>query len=90
MIQNNECQRSLHRCLVSDGAQAVIAIAQEHHSTGWKVNGAGGAGGSLTILANPDQDRKQLMLQDIRALGKGITPLNFSLSPSGLIVEIAM
>ena len=46
MIQNTEAQRNLHSALVSPDAQQVIEIAQAHGALGWKVNGAGGAGGS--------------------------------------------
>ena len=84
MAENNECQRALHPELVSPDADAVIAVAAKHKASGWKVNGAGGRGGSLTILANSDDSLKRRMLQEIIALGKGIRPLPASLSFSGL------
>lgn len=43
-------QAALHADLVSPDAHAVIELAQRHGAAGWKVNGAGGEGGSLTIL----------------------------------------
>ena len=46
-----EGQRALHPSLVSDHAQAVIDAAAGAGASGWKVNGAGGDGGSLTVLA---------------------------------------
>ena len=51
MIENTEAQRRLHPDLVSPDAQRVIEIAQAHGALGWKVNGAGGDGGSLTLLS---------------------------------------
>ena len=84
MRENNECQRSLFSKLISREADAVIAVAQKHGASGWKVNGAGGQGGSLTILANPDDGVRRKMLQAIAALGKGIRPLPVSLSATGL------
>ena len=84
MRENNECQRSLFSTLISREADAVIAVAQKHGASGWKVNGAGGRGGSLTILANRDDGVKRRMLQAIAALGKGIRPLAASLSATGL------
>jgi len=84
MRENNECQRSLFHSLISREADAVIAVAQKLGASGWKVNGAGGQGGSLTILANRDDGVKRRMLQAIAALGKGIKPLAASLSATGL------
>lgn len=84
MVENNECQRALFRELISEEADAVIAVAKTYKASGWKVNGAGGKGGSLTILANKDDRVKRKMLQEIVALGKGIRPLPASLSATGL------
>jgi D-glycero-alpha-D-manno-heptose-7-phosphate kinase len=55
MIANTEAQRSLHPALVGASATTLITRAQETGAIGWKVNGAGGDGGSVTILhATPD------------------------------------
>lgn len=49
--RNTECQRRLHKRLISPDCQALIGIAQANLAWGWKVNGAGGPeGGSLTII----------------------------------------
>jgi D-glycero-alpha-D-manno-heptose-7-phosphate kinase len=50
MIENTEAQERLHPDLVSREARQIIEIAKHHKALGWKVNGAGGEGGSLTIL----------------------------------------
>ena len=50
-MENTEAQRQLHPKLISEEAQRVIEIAHEHGALGWKVNGAGGEGGSVTILS---------------------------------------
>jgi D-glycero-alpha-D-manno-heptose-7-phosphate kinase len=86
MVQNNECQRALHPGLVSEEADSVIEIAKKYNAAGWKVNGAGGKGGSLTILGSRTLHDREAMLREIDALGKGIQSLRFSLSPSGLTV----
>ena len=86
MIQNNECQRALHPGLISEEADAVIELAKEYKATGWKVNGAGGKGGSLTILGSRILHLRESMLREIDSLGRGIRSLRFSLSPSGLTV----
>ena len=65
MSENTEAQRRLHPALVSDEAQRVIDIAKEHGALGWKVNGAGGDGGSLTLLCGPRSDVKRAMLREI-------------------------
>jgi D-glycero-alpha-D-manno-heptose-7-phosphate kinase len=84
MVENTECQRALYRELVSTGADAVAALAKKYKASGWKVNGAGGRGGSMTILASPDDGLKRKMLMGIVAMGRGIRPLPASLSPNGL------
>ena len=50
LIGSTESQRALHPSLVSAAAQAVIDAARTAGALGWKVNGAGGEGGSVTIL----------------------------------------
>jgi len=65
MIQNTEAQRHLHPDLVSPEAQRVISIAQVHGAAGWKVNGAGGDGGSLTLLAGASSAAMRAMVRQI-------------------------
>jgi D-glycero-alpha-D-manno-heptose-7-phosphate kinase len=86
MVHNNECQRALHPGLVSEDADAVIEIAKKYGATGWKVNGAGGKGGSITILGSRTVRRRDNMIRAIDGIGRGIKSLRFSLSPSGLTV----
>jgi D-glycero-alpha-D-manno-heptose-7-phosphate kinase len=87
MIQNNECQRSLHAGIISEEADSVIAIAKKFGAAGWKVNGAGGKGGSLTILGNQDEKRREGMLGEINSLGKGIRSIPISLARFGVTVQ---
>jgi D-glycero-alpha-D-manno-heptose-7-phosphate kinase len=67
MTENNECQRGLHPELVCAEADAIAATARKYKASGWKVNGAGGRGGSMTVLANRDDGLKRKMLQAIVA-----------------------
>jgi D-glycero-alpha-D-manno-heptose-7-phosphate kinase len=46
-------QAELHPALVSADAWRAIEAARREGAAGWKVNGAGGEGGSLTILCGP-------------------------------------
>ena len=65
MVENTQAQARLHPALISPEAARVIEIARKHAALGWKVNGAGGDGGSLTILCNSMAQNKRAMLSDI-------------------------
>ena len=65
MIENTEAQGRLHPDLISADASRVIEIAREFGALGWKVNGAGGDGGSLTLLCGPQSSEKRAMLRTI-------------------------
>ncbi len=84
MIRNNECQRGLHPGLVSRDADAIAAVARAHGAAGWKVNGAGGEGGSLTILASASDAKRREMIRAIEGLGRGIRVIPISLSRTGV------
>jgi D-glycero-alpha-D-manno-heptose-7-phosphate kinase len=56
MIFNTEAQAALHPTLVSERARDVIAVAKRAGAIGWKVNGAGGNGGTITIVGPTDPD----------------------------------
>ncbi len=55
LTRNTECQADLHPGLVNAEARAVMQLAEAHGALGWKVNGAGGEGGSLAIVAGADK-----------------------------------
>jgi len=65
MIVNTDAQTRLHPELVSVDAMKVIGIAQHHGVLGWKVNGAGGPGGSVTLLAGDLAGAKRKMIKEI-------------------------
>jgi D-glycero-alpha-D-manno-heptose-7-phosphate kinase len=65
MAENTEAQTRLHPELVSDDAKRIIEAARAHGAIGWKVNGAGGEGGSLTLLCNERSDAKRAMIREI-------------------------
>ncbi len=50
MQANTEAQAGLHQELVSEAAWAVIDLARSCGALGWKVNGAGGPGGTVTLV----------------------------------------
>lgn len=86
MSENTECQRGLLDRLVSREADAAIDIARRHGASGWKVNGAGGQGGSLTVLAGADDSLRRRLAEALNGLGNGIRTLPVWLSDSGLTV----
>ncbi|NDJ87450.1 MAG: GHMP kinase [Chloroflexi bacterium] len=65
MIANTESQGRLHPELISADAQRVIEIAKAHRAYGWKVNGAGGEGGSISILCGALSHERRAMIRDI-------------------------
>ncbi len=65
MIENTEAQRRLHPDLIGPDARRVIEIARVHGALGWKVNGAGGAGGSVTLLCEVLSHAKRAMIRAI-------------------------
>ena len=54
MVANTEAQAALHPSLVNPLARHAITVAKRCGALGWKVNGAGGPGGTVTVLAPDD------------------------------------
>jgi D-glycero-alpha-D-manno-heptose-7-phosphate kinase len=65
MVDNTEAQGELHPELVGADAQKIVAIARAHGALGWKVNGAGGDGGSITLLCGDASEEKRRMIRAI-------------------------
>jgi D-glycero-alpha-D-manno-heptose-7-phosphate kinase len=65
MRENTAAQAELHGDLVSREAARIIEIADAHLAAGWKVNGAGGDGGSLALLGASDDGLRAEMLRAI-------------------------
>ena len=84
MIENTEAQERLHPDLVSRDARRVIEIAKGHAALGWKVNGAGGDGGSLTILTGTLSHVKRAMIRDIETENPQFKNIPVYLSRYGL------
>jgi D-glycero-alpha-D-manno-heptose-7-phosphate kinase len=86
MIANTEAQKALHHDLVSPQHQAVIDVAKEFDALGWKVNGAGGDGGSVTLLGTSDTSKKREMLRAVEERVAGTKNIPIYLSRYGLRV----
>ncbi len=86
MIANTDAQRALHPELVGTDAERVIEAARAAGAIGWKVNGAGGDGGSLTILSPTPEVRVEIEPR-ITGLDPGYEVLPTQVSPLGLQVR---
>jgi len=86
MTDNTEAQRRLNARLISADAEAIIDVAREHGALGWKVNGAGGEGGSITILCGDLSFRKRAMIKAIEEANPLFRSIPIYLSRHGLRV----
>lgn len=86
MRDNTDAQRDLHPSIVGPEAEAVIALAGSSGALGWKVNGAGGEGGSVVVLHRGKSERETFEGRVARTGRWHVLPLQ--LSDSGLVVEV--
>jgi D-glycero-alpha-D-manno-heptose-7-phosphate kinase len=86
MRANTEAQRRLHPALISADAQRLIDLARRHHAAGWKVNGAGGDGGSLTILCGPGPSDRTALESAIASDAHGWQLIPIRIAAEGLRV----
>lgn len=86
MTTNTEAQRDLHSCLISPEADEIMRIANEYGALGCKVNGAGGDGGSITILSGQSMSGKRAMLRAIQETNPMFQHIPTYLSRYGLRV----
>ena len=89
MIANTEAQKALHPALVGVDADRVIQMAAARGAIGWKVNGAGGDGGSVTILSNT-REAKAMFERQLTLRDAGYRILPIELSTVGLEVRGAL
>jgi D-glycero-alpha-D-manno-heptose-7-phosphate kinase len=86
MVANTDAQDALHPALVGDDARRTIEIARERGALGWKVNGAGGDGGSVTFLSPTAEAKSELEASIVAAdLDYGVLPV--AISDRGLEIQ---
>jgi D-glycero-alpha-D-manno-heptose-7-phosphate kinase len=86
MTACTEAQGRLHSALVGTEARRVIEVAKAHGALGWKVNGAGGEGGSLTLLCDEDSSRQRALVREIEQESPAFRRIPIRLSRHGLRV----
>ena len=67
LVANTDAQAALDPRLIGDDMHRLIAIARRHGAAGWKVNGAGGDGGSVTLLGPVERDRHAALIRAVDA-----------------------
>jgi len=78
MDKNTDAQRNLHPGLVCGAFDEIITIARSFNALGCKVNGAGGDGGSITVLCDGDMARKREMIRRIEECSYRHLPIYLS------------
>jgi len=86
MRHNTDAQADLHGDLVHADAWRIIRIAAAHGALGWKVNGAGGDGGSITLLCDADTAAKRVLIRAITQENPAFVPIPIVISRAGLRV----
>jgi D-glycero-alpha-D-manno-heptose-7-phosphate kinase len=86
LCENTDAQAALHPMLVSAQARSLIAVAREHGAIGWKVNGAGGDGGTLTLLCDDDPRSRDALVGALGSSDARIRLIPVALDPHGLRV----
>jgi D-glycero-alpha-D-manno-heptose-7-phosphate kinase len=86
MIKNTSAQRQLHSDLICRDAEAVIDVAAANGALGWKVNGAGGDGGSLSLLCGADVGARRSLERALRSANPSVEAIPIGLSHGGLRV----
>jgi D-glycero-alpha-D-manno-heptose-7-phosphate kinase len=84
MIANTDAQAELNAALVGADAQTIIDIARRNGAIGWKVNGAGGEGGSITLLCGNTSSQKRALIREIEAANPLFKNIPVYLSRFGL------
>ncbi len=86
LAANTAAQAALHPALVSAEAGRAGRLAEDAGAWGWKVNGAGGEGGSVSVLLGTDHPAaaRAHLLASLRAALPAVRELRVRLAPSGV------
>ena len=86
MNENTDTQRQMNPKLVCDKFEQIIKTANKFGALGCKVNGAGGDGGTVTILCDGDMSRKRELACQIVKQMPGCEVIPIYLARHGLRV----
>jgi D-glycero-alpha-D-manno-heptose-7-phosphate kinase len=90
LVANTEAQRQLHPSLVGADASRLVELAASVGALGWKVNGAGGKGGSIAVLLGDSPDGARAALLDrLGDVSPDARRIRMHLAPSGAATESA-
>ncbi len=89
LTRNTELQAQLHPALVGEAARAVIGAARAAGALGWKVNGAGGDGGSVSVLTGPDAAARRRLVGSLAEIAPGARVVPTRLRRAGVTVAAA-
>ena len=84
MVENTDAQKQLHPDLIGERALRVIEVAEAFGVSGYKVNGAGGAGGSVTLLLKGGARDKHHLISEIHKAHPDFRNIPVRLAPYGL------
>lgn len=87
MRDNTAAQAAMHPDLLHRDARRIIDIAEAHGAAGWKVNGAGGDGGSVTLLAGPAPGAKRALVRALALDNPALVRIPIVISRDGLRVR---
>jgi D-glycero-alpha-D-manno-heptose-7-phosphate kinase len=87
MRENTAAQAELHEELVHRDAWRVIEIAAAHGAAGWKVNGAGGDGGSIALLSSARPGARRAMIGEILLDNPALVRIPIVISRAGLRIK---
>ena len=88
LIRNTDAQTLLHPSLVGEAARAVLAIATRHGALGWKVNGAGGEGGTVALLLDETtSDVARRLTSEVESRVPGARLIDIQLAADGAVAQ---
>lgn len=87
LVANTAAQAALHPSLVSEDARRLFDAARSWGCRGWKVNGAGGEGGSVTLLCGPEPGARSRVVEALAGVDPGFAAIDTTLDLAGLRVS---
>lgn len=84
---NTDAQRRLHPGLIAPQVEQLIQLAKAHEVWGYKVNGAGGDGGSVAVLTSPDPTERTAFVRAVAASLPRMQQIAIAYAPHGIQIS---